>query len=1179
MHSAEFVDPSTARPWPTRGMPLQLSRKFAAAALPSRRFPKPVPNFDSEAVFRELRGMVVPDIGGTDAELRPALEEAWDRLRSHKLDGSPASDAVLLLLATSHEAQDRFANEASAPARVVDIIASRKSLEYCVDAYIAMHGMALRGRYERHTVDGPEQYTVTIHRGNPGRLGVNVPLVPIQVAMRGQLASAPETAWTACADKIENLIASAPLMLRAGLAVLLPERPSVSNSLARQLSAAGASKTAPLLLLTADDPDLLGILSADYGHWCSNPMLAATLLQERGVDALPVLEIVATGEVPSEALVQVGTPESIKTLAGVVFKTADSRVWTGITHKTAVDRLAAALQLSPLAGIVALAEIGEQPGRDGEMMRAALSKLLLAHAGQVPQILTWTSPAAQELVQRLHAANSAPVQVASMHDLPKVLASPPWLLPRKKSAAVLALQPLALAPVERWDDIDREEWERLDAQQRNYIDEDLRNREKIADVIGFRWVNNPRDIEAREMARKAIECGDMEGLAEAWSWFESNSYFRYVNAHGLAVLPGDLGVEIWTALASKAGIETVPHLLSKFGLRAVPGFEELLARRTTDAMPLARCFGSVGMAAHVARAAVRLKKQQEEARQWLLRFPDHAICGLIAPAVGKAGEDKECAMSALRFLRLRGHEALIFETAGRYEDPAVAASLRALLDEDPLERLPAKIPKLSDFWAPHAWRRPVLNDTFGASAGMALPNDALDRIGTMLMFPAADGPYAGIAQVKEACTAESLADFGWDCFMAWLNAGGHSKSAWAMSALGWLGTDDTARKLTPYIRGWPSESQHLRAVAALDVLANIGSEVALMQLNGIAQKAKNKPLQDKAREKIGKMAEALELTTEQLEDRLAPELGLDENGSIMLDFGPRQFLVGFDEALKPYVRDGDGKRLPDLPKPKQTDDEALAKAAVERFKLLKKDVRTVASQQVMRLEWAMCSRRRWSAQHFRQFLVEHPLVRHLVQRLVWGVYALEAGEARLLQCFRVAEDASYTTGDDQPFSLPEVEVEIGLPHAIELPPHAAAQFGQLFADYELLQPFAQLGRDTYALGDEDRAAQHLERWKGVVVPSTRVLGLVNKGWQRGASFGGGTICFFHKPLAGGKVIELSLNPGIYVGMVSENPEQNLEVVAVGSSARGGEVRSPESFATLDPVVTSELIRDLESLRA
>ncbi len=74
----------------------------------------------------------------------------------------------------------------------------------------------------------------------------------------------------------------------------------------------------------------------------------------------------------------------------------------------------------------------------------------------------------------------------------------------------------------------------------------------------------------------------------------------------------------------------------------------------------------------------------------------------------------------------------------------------------------------------------------------------------------------------------------------------------------------------------------------------------------------------------------------ELEDRLAPDLGLDDNGSLLLDFGPRQFTVSFDETLKPFVRDASGSRLKDLPKPNKSDDESQANDAVNRYKLLKR---------------------------------------------------------------------------------------------------------------------------------------------------------------------------------------------------------------------------------------------------
>ncbi len=147
----------------------------------------------------------------------------------------------------------------------------------------------------------------------------------------------------------------------------------------------------------------------------------------------------------------------------------------------------------------------------------------------------------------------------------------------------------------------------------------------------------------------------------------------------------------------------------------------------------------------------------------------------------------------------------------------------------------------------------------------------------------------------------------------------------------------------------------------------------------------------------------------ELEDRLAPDLGLDDNGSLLLDFGPRQFTVSFDETLKPFVRDASGSRLKDLPKPNKSDDESQANNAVNRYKLLK-DARTVAAQQVAKAESAMCpgavaGHRKTSA------LPRVGVIRWSATNPPSDFGAFIA-ENQLLVCFRVAEDNSYSTADD-----------------------------------------------------------------------------------------------------------------------------------------------------------------------
>ncbi len=354
------------------------------------------------------------------------------------------------------------------------------------------------------------------------------------------------------------------------------------------------------------------------------------------------------------------------------------------------------------------------------------------------------------------------------------------------------------------------------------------------------------------------------------------------------------------------------------------------------------------------------------------------------------------------------------------------------------------------------------------------------------------------------------------------------------------------------------------------MLASIGSDIALMLLNGIAQKIKFKALQEHAGDKINTVAENRGLTMAELEDRLAPDLGLDDSGSLTLDFGPRKFTVGFDETLKPIVRDENGKVLKDLPKPNLSDDKTLATDAVNLFKQLKKDVRAIATQQIARLEQAMCQRRRWTNEQFRLFLVEHPLVRHLTRRLLWGIYT---DENTLAGCFRVAEDSSFSDAQDELFTLPTGN--IGIPHVLEIPPESAAAFRQIYIDYELLPPFQQLDRGSYHLTDNERNTHELTRWNAKQCQAGRIVGLEHRGWQRLEE--SGSVYAMRKSTPYGD-IELETEPfSLIYGETGYSDLLPVEGVKIISLDDRYDKQPSLTFSVLDDITASELINDIESL--
>lgn len=633
------------------------------------------------------------------------------------------------------------------------------------------------------------------------------------------------------------------------------------------------------------------------------------------------------------------------------------------------------------------------------------------------------------------------------------------------------------------------------------------------------------------------------------------------------LLPEPIGLAVWNGYPGQQwygweGIEApVRALLARHGEAALPGLLNLAAAQPELGLRVAQNIDDPGLVP-VALAARRLKKARPLALDWLRRHPDTAARGALPLAFGSDKTAREDAAFALRWLAQQGLAPQLQTAAGEL---ACTEALQALLDFDPMRVLPARLPKLPAFYVPATFRRPLLRE-----GGAALPLASMDSVGLMLAISSLDAPYAGIERLRALCTVDSLAGFAWDLFKAWLDAGAPSKEAWAFTALGLLGSDESAHRLAPRIREWPGEAAHARAVLGLDVLAAIGSDVALMHLNGIAAKVKFKGLQEKAKEKIAAVAELRGFTPEQLADRLVPELGLDDDGRLPLDFGPRPFFVHFDEALKPFVKDASGLRLKDLPKPTKSDDAALAEAATERFKQVKKDAKAVASLQLLRLEMAMVAQRRWPVAEFRLFFLQHPLMRHLAARLVWGVYGADGA---LTTAFRIAEDWSLADAEDGLFALPE-EAQVGIAHPLELPAPLSAAFGQVFADYEILQPFKQLGRETFALTPAEARMSELKRYADKVVATGSVMGLVNRGWERGQAQDAGWIGWFSKALGEDLEAELQLEPGTVVGDLSYEPKQRFPALTLrrrGSWGADGQM----AFAALHPVALSELMRDLE----
>ncbi|MCI0702460.1 MAG: WGR and DUF4132 domain-containing protein [Planctomycetia bacterium] len=623
--------------------------------------------------------------------------------------------------------------------------------------------------------------------------------------------------------------------------------------------------------------------------------------------------------------------------------------------------------------------------------------------------------------------------------------------------------------------------------------------------------------------------------------------------------------------------------------------ENILAEaRKDDRARLIREFARV-KAPEAAPHMMELKinsKAPSEARKWLDENTGNAIAGLLSTVAGR-GKVADGAAEFLREAKKKGHEGFIRECL-KTAKPEVAEAVRKnVLDvvekEYPLlddKTTPAKLKtafetaakakksKLPGWIDLSSLPKILVNEHRLSDAQATAVLEALQR-----STPSKPDPL--VVAVKAEASADSLDAFAWKLFQLWQGEETPSKEKWAMGSIGLFGGDGSALKITPLIRNWPGESQHQRAVFGLECLRAIGSDLALMQLNGISQKLKFKGLKQKATEAMEAIAKEKGLTRAQLEDRVVPDCDLDERGNRIFDFGPRQFRFVLGPEMKPMIKDADGKVKTDLPKPGTKDDAPKANEAVAAWKLMKKQIKEVAKIQAHRLEQAMVTGRRWPIDDFQTLLVKHPLMINLVRLVLWGGYDKSG---RLSATFRVTEDQSFADPNDGEFKLKELDT-VGIVHPLHLSDEQKSAWGEIFSDYEIVPPFPQLGRSIFRLEKDEENALELTRFAGVTLPApSLVFGLENLGWVRGYGGDGGSFHEHSKPFPGCNVTAVVNYEGsVGFGYIDPN-----ETITFENCYFVDHIRGPATYAynekrtelgQVDPVALSEVINDLSTLAA
>ncbi|MBN8613195.1 MAG: DUF4132 domain-containing protein [Deltaproteobacteria bacterium] len=327
----------------------------------------------------------------------------------------------------------------------------------------------------------------------------------------------------------------------------------------------------------------------------------------------------------------------------------------------------------------------------------------------------------------------------------------------------------------------------------------------------------------------------------------------------------------------------------------------------------------------------------------------------------------------------------------------------------------------------------------------------------------------------------------------------------------------------------------------LDRLTRIDSDRALFAVADLSTKARSKPLRRRAVQALDAVRARRGLSSDDLAVRMVPTAGLDDPEITIA--GTRHRLAA-SPALDPQLVDPEGRRLAQLPKgaPKET------KA---RWALLTKELKTIAKSLRERLERRMVAGDAWTAESFRAHVIGHPLLVEIARGLLFT-----AGPEAF---FRVAEDGTLADEHDGASELP-ASAEVRIVHPLDVDRATLARWSQRFAEYDLMQPFEQLGRAAFAVSLVDGRVAGLEDLR---LQPAQALALERAGWERGHIDHGPTLQSMRCVLPG-LIAEVWLTPGIGLS----------DPMGSGSQALRVEVRAEHDAPA--PRSLSEVVRALRS---
>ena len=185
-----------------------------------------------------------------------------------------------------------------------------------------------------------------------------------------------------------------------------------------------------------------------------------------------------------------------------------------------------------------------------------------------------------------------------------------------------------------------------------------------------------------------------------------------------------------------------------------------------------------------------------------------------------------------------------------------------------------------------------------------------------------------------------------DIYSNWLNNKADTKLKNILIPYCIFQPEDKLLKLKTQIEEWALNSRGALAAHAVYAIALNASKFALVLVDTMSVKVKNNQVKNAAKDALKKTAKALEISEDELIDKIIPDLDFDKKGMRELHYGgeaDRVVKLQIKNDFTIEVTDSNDKVLKSLPAPNSKDDKAIADASKKELTLIKKNIKMITS--------------------------------------------------------------------------------------------------------------------------------------------------------------------------------------------------------------------------------------------